>query len=201
MIRIIVDLWLGIVALSWAVSSMRRLESVNISSETLGVPHASIIPKAIDVRTAMSGYRGQSWQKDWVMFIILSEYLMLFAFASTPPSRANCQSGVIRQSEFGKQSEKHEVYCSDRSGSFLSSPTCQSSKCIEKLNHLVVTMDFDKFFNETGNPRFHLCRNLEGRPQVVWFRRIDGKFQKFNRCLFPDGRFVDTGTLWSWLSP
>ena len=128
------------------------------------------------------------------MQLILNNFLFIFLTFCFGASAEDyiCSKGKITQIYFGKLLEEKAEYCYNQDKTSLISKSCLDKKCSAFTK--IGIFDFNEFSNTVGNPAFHFCRKLGGNPEMVTFY-VESVPYKLNRCLFPDGSFVNTGML------
>lgn len=128
------------------------------------------------------------------MLLTLSSIFLAISLHAASP--LTCRQGQARVHEFGKVREFALHYCYNKNYTVLMSPECKngpSMKCTV-LNQHPEPIDLKALYKPQGNPAFHLCRFIGGSPELLEFAA--GKtWQPLNRCTFPNGSFVDGGTL------
>lgn len=127
------------------------------------------------------------------MLLTLSS--LFFAMNLQAASPLTCQQGPARVHEFGKVREFSLHYCSNKGLTVLTSKECKngpSPKCTVLGYHKPIA--FKEIHKPLGTPAFHLCRLLGGSPELLEIA-INKTWQPQDRCTFPNGSFVDGGTL------
>lgn len=89
------------------------------------------------------------------------------------------------------ESESAEV-CVNSDQTMLVSRDCWEGRCEELQSPL--RWSLLSFENEFGRPGHHLCRKMNGEPQIIWFIWNKKKWA-LDRCVFGPRRFIDTGLL------
>lgn len=105
-----------------------------------------------------------------------------------------CVSGSIMQREYGVIKRKNLDYCFNKDKNKFFSKNCINQKC--KAFERIKKYQINELSHAIGNPGFKLCRDLQGRPELLEFY-AENKIYKLDRCLFKDGSFADTDSLLS----
>ncbi|WP_413560459.1 hypothetical protein [Bdellovibrio sp. HCB209] len=116
--------------------------------------------------------------------------LTLLAHAESP---LKCEKGTLRETTDGKTTEMSQTYCYNQDKNILASPSCKKLDCSIAFN-TKKKMSAAKLQNTTSNPGFNICRELEGKPQIVEFK-VGADWHRLDRCTFKDGSFVSTSEL------
>ncbi|MNT64188.1 hypothetical protein D3C72_2020620 [compost metagenome] len=127
------------------------------------------------------------------MLLTLSSLFISLSLQAANP--LTCQQGPVRVHEFGKIREFNLRYCSNKNFTVLTSPECQNGperKCTALAYHPPIA--FKEIYRPSGTPAFHLCRRLGGSPELLEIA-VNKTWQPLDRCIFPNGSFVDGGTL------
>lgn len=128
------------------------------------------------------------------MLLTLSSLFLSLSLQAASP--LTCQQGQARIHEFGKVREFALHYCSNKDYTSLISPECKngpSIKCTALARH-PQPIDLKQVYKPQGSPGFHLCRLVGGKPELLEFA-VGKTWQPLDRCTFPNGSFVDGGTL------
>lgn len=97
----------------------------------------------------------------------------------------SCGKGRLRILENGKTRIEHTAYCTNFNGTILISQKFKKKKVLGKKVPQ----------SESVNPGFIFCRKLDGIPELVDID-VKGKWFELDRCLFEDGSYIDTGSLY-----
>ncbi|MEK2690376.1 hypothetical protein [Bdellovibrio sp. GT3] len=124
------------------------------------------------------------------MLSSLLTLLTLTTFAQTP---LVCEKGFLRETTNGKTTEVATTYCYNEDRNILTSPACKTLECKSAFNANKL-IDKKKVMNPTSNPGFNICRELDGKPQIVEFK-VGKDWHRLDRCTFKDGSFVSTSEL------
>lgn len=129
------------------------------------------------------------------MLPILNKLIILF-FVPTSifALELKCAAGKIEQTEFGKTKIEKSEYCFNKNKTLLISKPCYQSHCEKSLSQKKFKMS--ELFSDIGKPGFKLCRELNGRPEIITFF-VENVPYKLDRCLFKEGNFIDTDYLLS----
>lgn len=124
---------------------------------------------------------------------MLSSLLLVISLSAFAQPTLKCEKGVLRETTDGKTTEVKASYCFNEDKTVLTSASCKKLDCAVAFNRKK-NLDLSKVQNETSNPGFNICRELEGKPQIVEFK-VGSDWHRLDRCTFKDGSFVSTSEL------
>lgn len=124
---------------------------------------------------------------------MLSNLLLILSLSAFAQPSLKCEKGVIRETTDAKTVETKTTYCFNEDKNILTSTSCKTLNCPLAFN-TKKNLDLSKLQNQTSNPGFNICRELEGKPQIVEFK-VGSDWHRLDRCTFKDGSFVSTSEL------
>lgn len=127
-------------------------------------------------------------------FLFNSLFLFTFFVSGASAADLTCVTGKLKKVEFNQEKIETIQYCYNAEKNILFSKNCVEKKCSAFSD----TRSFETkdFLSSIGSPSFKLCRTLGGQPEILEFE-ASKQFYKLDRCLFKDGSFVDTGSLFA----
>ena len=107
-----------------------------------------------------------------------------------------CKNGAIKFYNDGVPKIEMLPICFKKIGNqnALISEKCLMGSCLATQQQKAPIV-FTKYSMQ-GNPSFRLCKAVGGNPQLIEYKTEDIGFTSYNRCLFPDGSFVQTDYLY-----
>ncbi|WP_413586805.1 hypothetical protein [Bdellovibrio sp. HCB274] len=124
---------------------------------------------------------------------MLGSILLLIGLHSPAQAPLVCEKGYLRETTNGKTTEIAATYCYNQDNNILTSPSCKNLDCPAAFDKNK-KIEKSKVMNQTSNPGFNICREIDGKPQVVEFK-VGKNWHRLDRCTFKDGSFVSTSEL------
>ena len=112
-------------------------------------------------------------------------FVSLISGAAFAGEDLSCGKGRLRILENGKSRIEYSTFCTNDDGTVLISEKFKKKKVIGKKVPK----------SESLNPGFVFCRKLGATPELVDIE-VKGRWYELDRCLFDDGSFIDTGSLY-----
>ncbi len=119
------------------------------------------------------------------MSILLTSVLLLvFSTAAFGSEKLKCHKGELRTREFGEVKILRSQFCTDKIGTILISEPFHKEVALGKIIPP----------SQSVNPGWVFCESLKGSPEMVDIL-IGKTWYELDRCLFKDGSYIDTGSL------
>lgn len=128
----------------------------------------------------------------WSRVFPLIFFLAMESRAWTAP--ADCFRGRIKTQILKEEKVVEDSYCTNEDGTELLSQNCRGKKPCLAMKASDVTRE-DLYLNPVGTASFALCEKLKGEGQIIQISLKDKSWASLDRCLFPDGSYMDTGSL------
>lgn len=109
--------------------------------------------------------------------------ILLFSFSASA-EKLNCGPGELRLRDMGQLKIIKSHFCTDKRGTILISKDFRKEVAAGKVMPRP----------ESANPGWIFCDTLKGNAEFVEIK-IGKEWFELDRCVFPDGSYIDTASL------
>lgn len=124
--------------------------------------------------------------------MLSSFFLFIFSTFPVQAQELSCGTGTVTKMVFGQKQTQNVSLCYNENRGTLFSVSCAKKNCdvFKKPERFL----FKEIYSEMGSPGFEVCRRLQGVPEIITVDIADKSFPA-DRCVFPNGDFADTGSV------